>query len=72
MYTLDEINTILTDLDACGRGDSCSVCSRHSTGPVKHMGSCFALDKDAAAVIRWLLSEFHRYSGEQMEVDANA
>lgn len=75
MYTLDEINVLLSDLDACGRGDSCSDCSRHSTGPVKHMGPCFALDKDAAAVIRWLLSEFDRYAVEQLpigKVNANA
>lgn len=71
MYTLDEINVILSDLDACGRGD-CRCCSRSDYERVGKLKSCMALDKDAAAVIRWLLSEFNRYAGEQMEVDANA
>lgn len=66
MYTLDEINSILSDLDACGQG-SCLGCSRSDHGRV-NMRSCFGLDVDAAAVIRWLLSEFHRYSGEQTQL----
>ena len=73
MYTLDEINTILSDLDACGQG-SCLGCSRSDHGRV-NMRSCFGLDVEAAAVIRWLLSEFDRYAVEQLpigEVDANA
>ena len=71
MYTLDEINAILSDIDACGRG-ACSACSR--SDPARHAATrvCTALPDDAAAVIRWLLSEFNRYAGEQMEVDADA
>lgn len=73
MYTLDEINVILSDLDACGHGGGgCAACSRSENGRYKSMKDCFGLENDAAAVIRWLLSEFHRYSGEQMEVDADA
>lgn len=72
MYTLDEINTVLSDLDACGgAGKSCAACSRSDHGRV-NMKSCFGLESDAAAVIRWLLSEFNRYAGEQTEVDADA
>jgi len=71
MYTLDEINVLLSDLDACGHGD-CRTCSRTDHGRANSLKRCLGLDSDAAAVIRWLLSEFHRYSGEQMEVDANA
>lgn len=71
MYTLDEINVLLSDLDACGNGD-CRTCSRADHGRANSLKRCLGLDSDAAAVIRWLLSEFHRYSGEQMEVDADA
>lgn len=71
MYTLDEINTILSDLDACGRG-ACSACSRSDYNNFSATRECVALPDDAASVIRWLLSEFHRYAGDQMEVDADA
>ena len=77
MYTLDEINVILSDLDACGHGGrGCAACSRSENGRYKSTKACFGLEADAAAVIRWLLEEFHRYAGEQTqlggEVDANA
>lgn len=81
MYTLDEINVLLSDLDACSQG-YCADCSRSGYGRMKSMSYCLGLDSDAAAVIRWLLSEFDwlmsefdRYAGEQLpigEVDANA
>lgn len=67
MYTLDEINTILSDLDACGRAD-CSACTRSLWGRVGSRASCFALDSDAASVIRWLLSEFQRYGAKQTQL----
>lgn len=64
MYTFDEINAILSDLDACaGRGKGCLDCSRASLGRAKSLHACMSLDEDAAALIRWLMG---------WEVDANA
>lgn len=68
MYTLDEINVILSDLDACGHGD-CRACSRADHGRANSLKRCLGLDSDAAAVIRLLLSEFHRYSVDQMQLE---
>lgn len=63
MYTLDEINVILSDLDACNSG-SCRGCSRSVYWNAGSIADCANLQADAASVIRWLMSE------KEVEADA--